>query len=217
MNAVAGALAEYADAHTTPEPEYLAEVARATRTRDDASMLSGRVEGRLLETLVLISGTARVLEVGTYTGYSALAMAAALAEGGRVITCEADVDNARVARENFDASPIGERIELREGPALATLETLPGPFDLVFVDADKTGYRAYFEALLPKLADRGLMLFDNTLWSGRVLESDDDGDERTKAIMSLNEALLGDPRVVVVQLTVRDGITLVRRADPQSA
>ena len=207
-----GPLAEYAAAHTTPEPEYLARVARTTRARADAGMLSGLVEGRLLETLVFATGATRVLELGTYTGYSALSMAAALPAGGRVITCEADAANAREAQENFDASPIGSRIELREGPALATVEALTGPFDLVFVDAEKTGYAAYFEALLPKLADRGLMLFDNTLWSGQVLEPDSD-DERTTAIRSLNEALLNDRRVAVVQLTVRDGITLVRRAD----
>lgn len=215
MPASDGPLAEYAAAHTTPETEHLAGVARKTRARPDAGMLSGLVEGRLLETLVFATGAERVLELGTYTGYSALSMAAALPAGGRVITCEADADNAREAQANFDASPIGERIELRQGPALATVEALPGPFDLVFVDAEKTGYRGYFEALLPKLGPRGLMLFDNTLWSGRVLDPDTD-DERTAAITSLNEALLRDARVVVVQLTVRDGISLVRRADTRA-
>ena len=125
------------------------------------------------------------------------------------MTCEISEENAAVARRYIASSPYAERIELRLGPALQTLETLDGPFDFVFIDADKTGYRDYYEAVLPKLAPRGLIAVDNTLWSGRVLEAD--ADESTRALQEFNDHVAADQRVVCVMLSVRDGVTLIRR------
>jgi caffeoyl-CoA O-methyltransferase len=203
----------YVDAHTTPEPEHLAAVAEETRaSMSSPGMLSGHVEGRLLETRVHAKGAKRVLEFGTYSGYSALSMAAALPDDGTVVTLELDPERAAIARKNFDASPHGHRIELRVGPALESVAELEGEFDLVFIDADKGGYPAYYEAALERLSGRGLIVVDNTLWSGRVVdEREPDPDETTLAIKRFNDKVARDERVVCVILTVRDGVTLIRR------
>ncbi len=173
-------------------------------------MLAGTIEGRFLELLVYGLGAKRVLELGTFSGYSALSMAAGLAEGGHIHTCEADEEHAEVARRYIAQSPYADRITVHPGPAMETIERLGGEFDFVFIDADKQNYGNYFETLLPRLAPRGLMAFDNTLWSGSVLD-EDDGSENTRAIKELNDRLASDPRVTAVLLTVRDGVTLVKR------
>jgi caffeoyl-CoA O-methyltransferase len=201
----------YAEAHTTPPPELFAELAEETReTLASPQMLTGVVEGRLLELLVHALKPQRVLELGTYSGYSALSMAAGLPEGGHIDTCEVDERHAEVARRYIGRSPYSDRITVHVGPALETIERLGGEFDFVFVDADKENYGNYYEALLPRLAASGLMAFDNTLWSGRVLDSDDDS-ETTRSIVELNDRIARDERVIAVMLTVRDGITLLRR------
>src|SRR5687768_6220545 len=173
-------------------------------------MLTGAVEGRFLEMLVWISVARRVLEIGTYSGYSALSMAAALPPDGELITCDVWEEANEVARRYAAESPHGEKVDFRLGPALETIATLEGPFDLVFIDADKDNYDNYFEAALPLLAERGLLVVDNKLWSGRVLPGHDDGSPQTKAIAALNDKLANDPRVVVAMLPIRDGVTLVR-------
>lgn len=202
----------YVEDHTTAPPDHLLALAEETRTNLPVpQMMTGPVEGRFLELLVFTSGARRVLEIGTFSGYSALSMAAGLPDDGRIVSCEIDPEAAEVARRHIAASPYGDRIEVRVGPALETIGELEGPFDFVFIDADKESYRAYLEAALPKLSERGLVAIDNTLWSGRVVD-DPDPDERTQTLIELNDELRSDPRLVVVQLTVRDGITLVRRA-----
>ena len=202
---------DYAGASTTPEPDLLQEVARQTEALGErARMLTGRLEGRLLNFLVGLVQPQQVLEIGCFTGYSALSMAEALPEGGRLYTCEISREHADIAQANFDRSPFGDRIQLCFGPALDTIANLDGPFGFVFVDADKSNYPRYYEAVLPKLAEGGLIAFDNVLWSGRVLDDDDDTDD-TAAIRTLNARLAQDDRVEVVMLTVRDGLTLVRR------
>jgi predicted O-methyltransferase YrrM len=202
----------YAEAHTTPQPELLARLAQETRaTLECPQMLTGPVEGRFLQTLVYATGARRVLEIGTYSGYSAISMAAGLPAGGRIDTCEIDSRHAEVARRYIDEAGYADRITVHVGPAVQTLSRLDGPFDFVFVDADKVGYPAYYEAVLPKLAERGLIAFDNMLQGGRVV-SDPDAGESTRAIAELNDRLAADERVVAVLLTVRDGVTLVRRA-----
>ena len=202
---------EYAADHTTPEQPLLAEVAAGTRaTEESHGMMVGVLEGRFLETLVWLGRATRILEIGTFTGYSALSMAAALPAGGRLVTCELDPARAAVARGHFDAGPFADRIEIRVGPALDTLATLDGPFDLVFIDADKTNYHNYYEAVLPLLADHGLIAVDNVLWGGRVLDLDDQTDD-TVAIRAFNDSVRDDPRVDCVMITVRDGVTLIRR------
>ena len=201
----------YAAAHSTPEPELLAAVAAETRAvLNDPQMMVGPLEGRFLEMLVHLSGARRVLEIGTFSGYSALSMAPALPPGGCIVTCEVDPDTAAVARRHFEESPWADRIELRVGPALETIAGLEGPFDLVFVDAEKTEYSDYYEAVLPLLSERGVIAVDNVLWYGRVLDATDDSAS-TRAIREFNDHVAADERVVAVVLTIRDGVTLIRR------
>jgi len=207
----------YAADHTTPEEPLLAGVAAETRSSEDAhGMMVGLLEGRFLETLVSLCGASRILEIGTFTGYSALSMAAALPPGGTIVTCEVDPERAAVARRHFDASPWADRIEIRIGPALDTITSLEGPFDLIFIDADKANYGNYYEAVLPLLAERGLIVADNVLWSGRVLDSTDQSDD-TCAIRAFNQSIRNDGRVTCVLATVRDGVMLIRRRTPPSA
>jgi predicted O-methyltransferase YrrM len=201
---------EYAAEHTTELLDLFERLAEETREKTTApQMMVGRIEGGFLAALVGLTGARRILELGTFTGYSSISMATALPDDGRIITCDVDPDATSIARRYMDESGHGDKIEIRLGPALETIETLDGPFDLVFIDADKPNYQNYYEAVLPKLADDGLLIADNVLWSGRVVEPD--GDESTQAIKSFNEHVRNDDRVVSVMLTVRDGMTLVRK------
>ena len=207
------ALEAYAAEHTSAPPAYLEDLAAdVVAELESPGMMVGRLEGRFLELLVYALGAERVLEVGTFGGYSALAMAAGLAPGGTITTCEVSPVHAAFARRHIAASPHAGRIEVVEGPALETIAGLEGPFDFVFLDADKAAYLEYFEAVLPKLAPRGLIAADNTLWYGRLLDPADTTAD-TEGLRRFNDAVAVDPRVVVVQTTVRDGVTLIRRAD----
>lgn len=202
----------YAEAHTSPEPPWLVAAAEATRAETSAPyMMVGQVEGRFLATLVGLARARLVLEVGTFTGYSALAMAAALPQGGRIVTCEVDRRHHDIAVRHIQASPYADRIEVRLGPAAETIAGLDGPFDLVFLDADKVGNLAYYEAVLPKLAPDGLIVADNVFQRGGVLEPDDDS---ARAMAEFNDRVVADDRVEVVMLTVRDGMSLIRRRAP---
>jgi caffeoyl-CoA O-methyltransferase len=211
---VSQAVEDYVAAHTTPPPANLRALAEETRTTlSSPGMLTGEVEGRFLELLVFALRPRLVLEIGTYSGYSALSMAAALPEGARIITCELKDQHADVAERHIAAAGLADRIEVRRGPALDTIASLDGPFDLVFIDADKGGYLEYYEAVLPKLSEGGLIVVDNVLWSGRVADPPSDGDdENTRVLRAFGDHVAADERVVSVMLTVRDGITLVRRA-----
>ena len=198
----------YATAHTTPMPAWMDRLhAEAVADLPYAAMLSGPVVGRLLETLVFALRPGLVVEVGTYAGYSALAMAAALPPGGRVVTLEIDDGHADFAQRHIDASPYADRVEILRGPALPALAALDGPFDMVFIDADKLSYPDYYEAALAKLAPTGLIAVDNTLRGGGVLAPDSDAD---RVIDDLNTRWAADERVIATQLTVRDGLTLIR-------
>jgi caffeoyl-CoA O-methyltransferase len=181
--------------YTTPADDHLERLEAETRASlPSAQMLSGEVNGRLLETLVFLAQPKLVLEIGTYSGYSALSMARALPPDGQIISCELDPEHAAFARRHVDRDG---RIAVREGPALETIASLDGPFDLVFIDADKGGYVDYYEAVVPKLAPRGLIVADNTLFD---------------SVMPFNEHVAADPRTVQVFLTVREGSMLIRRA-----
>ena len=200
---------QYAEAHTTPPDPLLAKLAEETyATMSLPQMLTGTVEGRFLELLVHGLGAKQVLEIGTFTGYASLSMAAALPDGGHIHTCDIEPKHTEVAQRYIDQSPYTDRITIHLGPALETIEKLEGDFDLVFIDADKPNYDNYYEAVLPRLSERGLIAVDNTLWSGKVLDPE---DESSRALAALNDKLAADERVVAVQLTVRDGVTLVRR------
>jgi caffeoyl-CoA O-methyltransferase len=206
------ALEAYAAEPTTAPPAHLEDLAAELMvTLESPHMMVGRLEGRYLELLTFALSATSVLEVGTFGGYSALAMAAGLAPGGRIVTCELSPVHAAFARSHIARSPYADRIDVIEGPAIETIATLDGPFDFVFLDADKAGYRAYYEAVLPKLAPRGLIAADNTLWSGRLLDPSDTTAD-TVALREFNDFVVTDPRVVAVQTTVRDGVTLIRRA-----
>jgi caffeoyl-CoA O-methyltransferase len=198
-------IAGYVERLTSPHDELLAELSEETaRSLGSEQMLTGPVASRLLETLVWAAQPKRVLEIGTFTGHSALSMAAALPEGGRIDACELDPERAAFAQGYFDRSPYGSRITLHVGPALETIARLDGAFDFVFIDAEKEGYIGYYEAVLPRLAERGLIVADNTLWSGRVLDGEG-------PIVAFNEHVAADERSVQVLLSVRDGMTLIRR------
>jgi caffeoyl-CoA O-methyltransferase len=174
-------------------------------------MMVGALEGRFLEMLVFALQPRLVLEIGMFTGYSSLSMAAVLPPDARIVTCDVNPKAEEVARRHIDASPSSDRIEIRMGPALDTIAGLDGPFDLVFIDADKTNYRNYYDAVLPKLAERGMIAVDNVLWSGQVIDSKDTS-ENTEALRAFNDYVNADARTVNVICTVRDGVTLVRRA-----
>jgi caffeoyl-CoA O-methyltransferase len=200
----------YAAEHSTPPSALLARVAEATRAwSDSAGMMIDPLEARLLALLVGISGARRILEVGTFTGYSALAMAEALPPGGRLVTLELRADHAAKAREHVSLGGMQDRISIVEGPAAESLARVDGPFDLAFVDADKPGYPAYFEAVVPLMRPGGLIVFDNVLRGGRVLDPAP-GDVDAQATHALNERVRADPRVEAVMLTIRDGVTLIR-------
>jgi len=202
----------YVERQSTASPAALEELAEETaRTLGSPNMLSGPVVGRLLEFLVFALGARSVLEIGTFSGYSALAMAEGLPPDGRIVTLEIDEAHAELARRAIAASPHAKKIEIVLGPALASLERLPGPFDFVFIDADKEGYLDYYEAVLPKLAPRGLIAVDNTLRRGSVLD-ESDTSPASEATRAFNERVRNDPRVRCVILSVRDGVTLIRRA-----
>lgn len=201
----------YAVDHTSPLPDYLHELTDYTyENMSIPQMLSGPIEGTLLQTLVWATNAKRVLEIGTFTGFSSQMMAAALPDDGILVTCDIDPGAAEVAKEFYAKSPHGHKIDLRLGPALDTLETLNDwVFDVVFIDADKTGYAAYYEKAIELLAPRGVIAVDNVLWSGRVLDPQTDEDH---SIAAFNERVKNDPRVRHVLLPIRDGVMLIRRA-----
>ena len=205
-------LNELAGRFTTPPEEALVALEDETRASlRSPQMLSGAVNGRLLETLVFALQPRMVLEVGTYSGYSALSMARALPPDGRVTTLEVDPAHAEFARRHITDSPYADQIEVVVGPALESVSGLDGPFDLVFIDADKGGYGDYYEAALARLSDRGLIVVDNTLWSGRVVDPTPEDGESTAALAAFNDMVVADARVTCVMLTVRDGVTLIRK------
>jgi caffeoyl-CoA O-methyltransferase len=202
---------EYAETHSTPDGELFERLAAETREKTTApQMMVGRLEGRFLGVLVRTLRARRVLELGTFTGYSSISMALALPTGGRVITCDVTEETTAIAQRYAAEAGVADCIDFRLGPALDTIATLDGPFELVFIDADKPNYVNYYEATLPLLADGGVMVVDNTLWSGRVVDPEDE-EETTRAIRALNDHVLADPRVENVLLTVRDGMNLVWR------
>ncbi len=203
---VSEAIEAYAGAHSSPEPDLLCELAAETRaSMKSPQMMVGHAEGLFLKLLVRLMGARRVLEIGTFTGYSALAMADGLPDDGQIITCDINPESTAIARRYWARSPNGHKITLELRPALETIGSLAGPFDLVFIDADKPAYVDYWEACLPKVRSGGVILADNVLWSGRVLDPREKDDH---ALVAFNEHVARDPRVDRVMLPLRDGLTL---------
>ena len=201
----------YCAAHTSAEPPYLAAVEADTRSRfrSQSGMLTGRLEGHFLTLLAAMLGARRILEIGTFTGYSALSMAAGMPDDGTLVSCEIHPDHAAVARANIAASPHAGRIEILEGPALDTLRGLSGPFDLVFIDADKVTYPDYYDEARRLLAPHGVIALDNSLRDGDVMDPAV-RDPGTRAIAALNDRIAADSSVDAVLLPIRDGVMLVR-------
>jgi predicted O-methyltransferase YrrM len=203
----------YAQAHSMPESDLCRALREETQRRMAVpQMIVGPLEGAFLKMMTQLVQATRVLEIGMFTGYSALCFAEALPVEGTLVTCEINEEAAALARRYFARSPVGEKIEIRMGPALDTMKDLKGPFDLIFIDADKTNYVNYYRRALDLLSPRGLILVDNVLWDGRVLNQSAP-DESTAAIQELNRVVVADPRVTAVLVTVRDGILVIR---PQS-
>lgn len=207
---VSAEIERYAAEHTTPLPPLLDELVRETHARfaDRAEMLCGQVEGQFLRMLVAMSGAQRVLEIGTFTGFSALMMAGGLPADGELTTLELSAEHAEFARTYFARSEHGSKVRLIEGPALDSLKTLKDPFDFAFIDADKTSYPAYYKAVVPLISPGGLIAVDNALREGEVLDPKDDS---ARATAELNDTVTADDRVENVMLTVRDGLMLVRK------
>jgi caffeoyl-CoA O-methyltransferase len=200
----------YAEAYSAAESDVCRTIREETyRTQDCPQMVVGPLEGAFLKVMTLSVRARRVLEVGTFTGYSALAMAEALPNGGTVLTCEIDPDSAAFARRHWDKSPHGKKIEVRVGPALDTLAGLTGPYDLIFIDADKANYVNYYRRALDLIAPSGVILIDNVLWSGEVLKHPAP-DSSTAAIQELNRLVANDPRVTAALLTLRDGVFVIK-------
>ena len=209
FNIVNEAVENYAEQNTQAEGALLQELSAETwRTMDHPQMLSGRLSGRLLKMLVQLTRAEKILEIGTFTGYTALSMAEALGERGHLWTLEIEKVQADFAKRYFIRSEHGKKITLLLGPALENIKMVPDDLDFVFIDADKVNYDAYYEVSLQKLKRGGLIAIDNMLWSGRVLAP---SDPSTLCIHALNEKLSRDERVENVLLTIRDGIQLVRK------
>lgn len=202
-------LERYAAAHSNPPSPLLEELEAYTQAHcEDAEMLIGGLQGAFLQLLVKLSGARRVLEIGLFTGYSALAMAEALPKDGEIVSCDIDAENAAVAKSFFDRSPHGQKIAIRLGPALDTLAGLDGQFDLVFLDADKEHYVDYYEAVVPMLGAGALLVADNVLWSGAVLHPKQETD---LALVAFNSRVQDDPRMDNVLVPLRDGVMVARK------
>lgn len=209
MNITPKEIEDYCRSHTTALPAVFDELrANTYGNLGQPQMQVGLLEGRFLGILVSITGAKRVLEFGTFSGFSALAMASSLPEDGELITCDIDERPLVYARKAWEASPHGKKIKFRLGPGLETVKTLTGQFDLAFIDADKENYEKYWDATISLMRPGGLIVVDNVLWSGTVLSPKEKSD---KEIAAFNEKARKDPRVEMVMLPVRDGMLLARK------
>lgn len=195
--------------HTTDDSDLIKELIETSEKElEYTDMMSGRLVGRLLSIMIKISGAKRVLEVGTFTGYSALTMAEALPGNGELFTCEYNERYGEIATSYFEKSKHGSKISLLMGDARETIPAIKGTFDFVFLDADKIHYPVYYDMILPRITSGGLMIIDNVLWGGEVVDA---ATEKAEAIDRLNRQISGDEKVEQVMLTVRDGISVVRK------
>lgn len=205
-------LEDYILAHSDAEPDYLADINRRTHLKMiNPRMLSGHLQGRVLSLIGKMIQPKRILELGTFTGYSALCLAESLSDDGLLHTIEYDDELEDFILENFEKSPLKDKIKLHIGDAKEIIHQLDDVFDLVFIDADKREYLTYYEAVLPKLRKGGFILADNTLWDGKVLTEVKQNDEQTLSVMKFNDFVAQDERVEKVILPLRDGLTLIRK------
>lgn len=205
-------LEEYLLAHTDPEPEYLAQINRSTHLKVlNPRMLSGHLQGRVLAMLSQMVQPRRILEIGTFTGYSALCLAEGLTSDGLIHTVEADDELEELIRSNISSSPFAAKVVVHIGDARQLIPTLDEQFDLVFIDGDKREYQEYLELVLPRVRKGGFLLADNTLWDGKVLTEAASKDPQTVAIMEFNNRLTADQRIEKVMVPLRDGLTMIRK------
>ena len=197
---------QYCIEHTTPESKLLHELVVDTiKHTAYPEMEVGHLEGAFLRMLVRLLRAKRILELGAFTGYSSLVMAEGLPDDGELITCDIDPETTEIAKRYWSRSLHGKKIELKLGPALETLKTIEGLFDIVFIDADKKNYINYWDLCITKIRSGGLLVVDNVLWSGSVLKPEDETD---RAIADFNKHVYNDKRVEVVMLPIRDGVTI---------
>ena len=210
-------LEEYIEQHSSPEDEVLSSINRDTNIHVlNPHMLSGQVQGRVLSFLSQMIRPKRILELGTFTGYSALCLAEGLPDDGELITIEHNDELEPIIRRNLSRSPLCERIQLRIGDCKLVIGDLEGLFDLVFIDADKREYVAYYELIFDLVAPGGWILADNTLWDGHIIDPAYDRDKQTLGLRAFNDRVAADPRVEQVILPLRDGLTLIHKLHQKS-
>ena len=211
MHFLSDTLETYIKQHSDVEPILLQELSRETHLKViQPRMITGHFQGRFLSLLSKIIAPKRILEIGTYTGYSALCLAEGLIESGTLETIEVNPELATIQKKYFDKSDYSSQIKTYMGDALDIIPTLEGPFDLVFIDAEKKQYDAYFEAVIKKSKSGTVILSDNVLWTGKVVEPLDPKDKTTKVLLDYNKKLAEDPRVQTSLLPIRDGLTMSR-------
>ena len=215
-------LAEYIEQHSSPESDALRKITRSTHLElINPRMLSGHVQGRVLSMISQMIQPERILELGTFTGYSALCLAEGLTEDGTLLTIEHNDELEDMIRRNLALSPLGEKIELVIGDAKEELRRLgerreakgTGLFDLVFIDADKKEYCDYLDLVLPLMRDGGWILADNTLWDGHIIDHAYDKDKQTLALRAFNDKVMQDKQLEKVILPLRDGLTIIKKRD----
>lgn len=205
-------LDRYIRTHSTPQSEALEWIEKQTNIRTNyPRMLSGAVQGRFLTMLVEMTHASRILEIGTFTGYSATCMAYGLPQDGHIDALEINDELEDLIREGWERAGVSEKIELHIGDARATLKELDGPFDFIYIDANKREYCEYFELLFDKVVPGGLILVDDVLWDGKVYAVPVPQDKQTVGITAFNDMVASDPRVETVILPIRDGLTLIRK------
>src|SRR5690554_176277 len=206
------AIFNYCEAHTTEEDPILQHIERETFAKVlMPRMLSGKLQGKMLEMFSKMLSPASILEIGTYTGYSAICLAKGLAPSGKLITIDINGELEERVKTFFDKSGLSAKIDYRIGNALDIIPQLKGNFDMVFIDADKTNYNNYYSLLVDRINPGGLLLADNVLWSGKILLKNEKIDKDTKALVEFNRLVQADPRVENVLLPIRDGILMARK------
>ncbi len=206
-------LLEYCENHTSGEDSLLLKITRETRAKVlMPRMISGHLQGKMLELFTKMINPKTILEIGTYTGYSGICMARGLSNEGKLITVDINDELETMVRGFFEESGLADQIDYRLGNALEIIPELPGPFDLVFIDADKFNYDKYFDLVIDKVSSGGIILADNVLWSGKILVEDGKKiDKDTQAILDFNAKIQVDPRVENVLLPIRDGVMMARK------
>jgi len=211
MNFLDPAIDNYSSAHSAPESAVLSELTRETHLKTTMPrMLSGHLQGRLLSLLSKLVSPVFILEIGTFTGYSTLCLAEGLKSGGRLVSIDTNDETSAIAKKYIDKAGLGEKIELLHADATVAIPEMNAQFDLVFIDADKENYSNYFDMVIGKMNPGGLIIADNVLWSGKVLEPVKPNDRETKGLMAFTEKVCADQRVEQLLLPVRDGLMILR-------